>query len=304
MDGRRLRDFRRNYGKGGCVMAKEFLGELELNRIYQCDCIEGMRLLPDNSVDLTVTSPPYDDLRTYNGYSFDFKSTAQELYRITEDGGVVVWVVNDSTIKGGETGNSFRQALYFMDTGFLLFDTMIWKKTNPMPINDKRYQQCFEYMFVFSKHRPKTVNLIKVPKSEKTIYRQKFKMTTTQKGRDGRNVTPTIYDGKDRPDLTKRKNIWEYSVGFNAQNDKIASRHPAIFPERLAEDHIISWSNENDVILDPFMGSGTTAKMAALNNRKYIGFEISEEYVQIANQRLESVQDELAEAKLTEGNDA
>lgn len=257
-----------------------------MNEILTGDNVEIMRGMASKSIDLTVTSPPYDGLRTYKGYSFDFENVAKELYRITKDGGVVVWVVGDATIKGSESGTSFRQALYFMDCGFNLHDTMIWKKTNPMPVNDRRYQQSFEFMFIFSKGTPKTVNLIKVPKSEKTAYRQQFKVTTTQKGKNGDNVTPTIYQGSDRPDFTKMKNIWEYSVGFNAKNDKIASKHPAIFPEKLAEDHILSWSNESDVVLDPFGGSGTAAKMAALNNRNYIHIDISEEYNDIARERL------------------
>jgi len=256
------------------------------NEILTGDNVEIMRGMPDGCVDLTVTSPPYDGLRTYNGYSFDFEAVAKEVYRITKDGGVVVWVVGDATVKGSESGTSFRQAMHFKEVGFNLHDTMIWKKTNPMPVNDRRYQQSFEYMFVLSKGTPKTVNLIKVPKSDKTIYRQQFKMTTTQKGKDGENVTPTIYQGSDRSDYTKMKNIWEYAVGFNAQNDKTASKHPAIFPEQLANDHIVSWSNPGDLIFDPFGGSGTTAKMALLNGREYLHIDISNEYNDIARERV------------------
>lgn len=270
------------------------LGELELNQIYQMNCLEGMKLLPDGTdnvgIDLTVTSPPYDNLRDYKGYSFDFENIAKEIYRITKIGGVLVWIVNDATVKGSETLTSFKQALFFKQLGFNVHDTMIWRKINPMPINDKRYQQCFEYMFVFSKYHPKTINLIKESKSEKTLYRQQFKMMTTQKGKDGENVNPTFYDGNNRPNMTKRKNIWEYQVGFNAKNDRIASKHPAIFPESLAEDHILSWSNPGDLIFDPFMGSGTVAKMALLNKRKWIGFEITPEYIEIANKRLDNLE--------------
>lgn len=264
---------------------------MQTNIIHNMECAEGMeQLIPDESIDLVVTSPPYDNLRSYNGYSFNFEEIAQELWRVIKPGGVIVWVVGDATVKGSETGTSFRQVLHFKELGFNLHDTMIWKKTNPMPVNDKRYQQSFEYMFVLSKGVPKTINLIKVLKSEKTTYRQQFKMTTTQKGKSGENVTPTNYQGNDRSEFTKKKNIWEYPVGFNALNDKIASRHPAIFPENLASDHIISWSNPGDVVLDPFMGSGTTAKMALLNGRKYVGFEMSAEYCEIAEERLSNVQ--------------
>ena len=73
---------------------------LERNRIYNMDCVDGMKMLDSGSIDLTVTSPPYDNLRMYKGYSFDFDAVAAELFRVTKDGGVVVWVVNDATIKG------------------------------------------------------------------------------------------------------------------------------------------------------------------------------------------------------------
>lgn len=264
-----------------------------INQIIQGDCVEVMEGMQADSVDLTVTSPPYDNLRNYNGYSFDFEAVARELYRITKHGGVVVWIVADATVNGSETGTAFRQALFFKETGFNIHDTMIWKKTNPMPVNDLRYQQSFEYMFIFSKGKPKIVNLINVPKSEKTVHRQKNKMATTQKGKDGKNVTPTFYSGNERPGHTKKKNIWDYAVGFNAGNDTYASKHPAVFPELLAQDHIISWSNPGDIVFDPFMGSGTTAKMAMLNNRKYIGAEISAEYVDIARKRIEEAQNNL-----------
>jgi len=260
--------------------------EKYLNEIICGDNVEVLQGFPDGCIDLTVTSPPYDNLRTYNGFEWDFEALAKELYRVTKDGGVVVWVVNDATINGSETGTSFRQALYFMETGFRLYDTMIWEKINPMPINDRRYQQCFEYMFVFSKGVPITANIKLIKKSEGTINRQRYKMTTTQKGYNGEDVTPTIYSGGDRSEFTKDRNIQRYAVGYNAKNDKIASKHPAIFPEKLAEDHIISWSNPGDIILDPFIGSGTTAKMAALNDRHYIGIDISEEYCELARKRV------------------
>jgi len=268
-------------------LSKELLGSLEINRIYQMDCLEGMKLLPDKSIDLTVTSPPYDNLRTYNGYTFKFEEIAKELYRVTKLGGVVVWIVADATINGSETGTSFRQALYFKDVcGFNLHDTMIYLKENPTPLEHNRYQPCFEYMFVFSKGKPKTFNVIKVDaklnshgkKSAQRMPNGEIKTFSTERGRNTKKY---------------KTNVWSYSVGFNqATKDKIAFQHPAIFPEKLAEDHILSWSNEGDIVLDPFMGSGTTAKMAQINKRKYIGFEISPEYIQIANLRLESINED------------
>jgi len=243
------------------------------------DCLEGMKLLSENSIDLIVTSPPYDNLRTYNGnieqWSFEkFQGIAKELYRVTKQGGVVVWVVGDATIKGSETGTSFKQALYFKEIGFNLHDTMIYEKsTSPYPMHT-RCNQLFEYMFIFSKGKPKTFNPIKIPtitggqkRSKDGGYRQKD--GTIKLARyETRKMTKTI------------GNIWRYSVGGKRNN------HPATFPEKLAEDHIITWSNEGDVVLDPFMGSGTTAKMALLNNRNYIGFELDKHYCDIANERI------------------
>ncbi len=251
-----------------------------INKIHNMDCVEGMRLLPDNSIDLTITSPPYDDLRKYNGFEWDFEATARELYRVTKQGGVVVWVVGDKTVKGNETATSFKQALYFKECGFNLHDTMIYQKNNPVPQADKtRYTQCFEYMFVFSKGKPKTVNRIMVEcKHTGKVHFGKNKL-------NDENCDRRI----DRAVKAEKPmcNIWIYNVGINqSSKDKIASKHPAIFPEQLAQDHILSWCDEGDIVLDPFMGSGTTAKMALLNNRQYIGFEISKEYCEIAEERM------------------
>ena len=250
---------------------------MEIDKVYNEDCLDTMRKMSDNFIDLTVTSPPYDNLRTYNGYSFDFEKVAKELFRVTKVGGVVVWVVGDATIDGSETGTSFRQALFFMECGFNLHDTMIYKKnssTYPACKKSVRYSQIFEYMFIFSKGKPKAINLISDKKNKWAGH--------------------SSFDGKipPVPELSPRNNIWKYSTSFN---DKTG--HPAVFPEQLANDHIISWSNQNDLIYDPFMGSGTTAKMAILNNRNYIGSEISEEYCKIIENRTEeakkSIQPEL-----------
>jgi len=259
---------------------------LEVNQIYNMDCLEGMKKLPDKCIDLTVTSPPYDDLREYNGevtWNFEkFQEIAKELLRITKPGGVVVWVVSDATINGSETGTSFRQALYFKEIGFNLHDTMIYAKSNPMPIQHNRYQPCFEYMFVLSKGKPKTFN----PIMENTVN-PGGKITTTKRKKDGSKNRGSGY-GKKRNSLRYRHNIWKYNVGNNqTTKDKIAFQHPATFPEQLAQDHILSWSNEGDIVLDPFLGSGTTAKMALATGRKYIGFEVSKKYCDIAKRRIQ-----------------
>ena len=259
---------------------------MQTNIIHNVECAEGMRQhIPDESIDLVVTSPPYDNLRSYNGYSFNFEEIAQELWRVIKPGGVVVWVVGDATIKGSETGTSFRQALYFKELGFNLHDTMIYQKKNPLPLQHNRYQPCFEYMFVFSKGKPKTFNPITV-----ATVSPDAKITTTKRGVDGVKVNGSGY-GKKRNRTRIAYNVWTLNVGKGqTTKDDIAFQHPAIFPEQLANDHIISWSNPGDIVLDPFMGSGTTAKMALLNRRKYIGFEMSAEYCEIAEKRASSVQ--------------
>ena len=254
--------------------------------LKQGDCLELMKNIPDGSVDLTVTSPPYDNLRTYNGninqWSFEkFKLIAEELYRITKDGGVVVWVVGDATIKGSETGTSFRQALWFMDCGFNLHDTMIWSKPSFTAVGalKTRYAQTFEYMFVFSKGKIKTFNALK---DRKTKSRSKDKNGMIRQ-KDG-SFRPMSNRGKQYGEFGIRYNVWDIPpVMSNIER----TGHPAQFPEQLANDHIISWSNEGDTVLDCFMGSGTTGKMAVLNNRNFIGIELDEGYFNIAKKRIE-----------------
>lgn len=249
------------------------------------DCLDTMRQMDDGCIDLTVTSPPYDNLRKYNGYCFDFENVAKELYRITKDGGVVVWVVGDATIKGSETGTSFRQALFFMDCGFNLHDTMIYEKNSsafPAARGSKRYTQIFEYMFVFSKGKIRDNITLLCDKPNKWAGHTNWG-NNTQYDKDGNLIKTNNI--KPVPEFSLRNNIWKYSVGFN---DKTG--HPAVFPEQLAADHILSWSNPSDVVFDPFMGSGTTAKMAMLNGRKFVGCEISEEYCNIIKERLDAIQ--------------
>ena len=255
------------------------------------DCLELMKDIPDGSVDLTVTSPPYDNLRTYNGnidqWNFEkFKAIAKELYRVTADGGVVVWIVADATINGSETGTSFRQALHFMDCGFNLHDTMIWSKPSFTAVGalKTRYAQTFEYMFVFSKGKIKTFNALK---DRKTKSRSKGKHGTIRQ-KDG-SFRPVSNRGKQYGEFGIRYNVWDIPpVISNIER----TGHPAQFPEQLANDHIVSWSNDGDTVLDCFMGSGTTGKMAVLNNRQFIGIELDEGYFNIARKRIEEAQDE------------
>jgi site-specific DNA-methyltransferase (adenine-specific) len=240
--------------------------------------------LGKETVDLTVTSPPYDNLRDYKGYSFDFEKVAKGLYWVTKIGGIVVWVVGDATIKGSETGTSFKQALYFKEIGFNLHDTMVYhKKAVGACGSPLCYNQAFEYMFIFTKGKIKTFNPIKDLVPERAGKPTKY-TKDSKSNKDGYSLETVT---KIAPNASKRQNLWTYEIGYGSGDDKTG--HPAVFPESLVNDHILSWSNENDLILDPFMGSGTTAKMAKLNNRNYIGFEISQEYCDIAEKRLENI---------------
>lgn len=264
---------------------------MEINKIYNESNLETMAKMPDNFIDLTVTSPPYDDLRNYNGYSFDFENVAKQLYRVTKDGGYVVWVVGDATKEGSESGTSFRQALYFMSCGFNLHDTMIYKRVSPFPSN-VRYQQAFEYMFVFSKGKANTFNpILKQLKSDKSFSDNVA--SKTYRNKNGETLNPNekavLRLQKAQDDMyCLAENIWYIPAGFMVgSKDAVTFEHPATFPEYLAYYHILSWSNENDLIYDPFMGSGTTAKASIAANRKYIGSEISEEYCKIIDKRLE-----------------
>ena len=260
-------------------------------QLYNGDCLQVMnRMITEGEkVDLVVTSPPYDNLRTYNNssiWNFDvFKKVADRLFKIVKDGGVVVWVVGDATIKGSETGTSFRQALYFKEIGFNLHDTMIYAKQNPTPNAGRRYQQCFEYMFIFSKGNPKTVNIILEPRHNLCNDKRMYRIKKTNRRKDGNFCEAKLYEVKEN---IPRQNIWTYKVGlYNSTSYKPAFEHPAIFPEQLANDHIISWSNENDIVFDPFMGSGTTGKMCKLLKRNFIGVEIDKQYFDIAKDRIE-----------------
>jgi site-specific DNA-methyltransferase (adenine-specific) len=270
---------------------------IKLNEIYNEDCLKTLSNMDDESIDYVITSPPYDDLRSYNsfitgnktefnGYSFDFEGIAKELYRVLKKGGVITWVVGDGTDKGSETGTSFRQALFFKQIGFNIHDTMIYMKNNFSNPSSNRYHQIFEYMFILSKGKPKTFNPIK---DRKNIY-------AGHVGSWGKNTSRQV-DGsmverkkKVIEEYGQRYNVWTYKTSKNGQEDEIAYKHPAIFPIQLVIDNIISWTNENDIVYDPFMGSGTTAKACILTDRKYLGSEISNEYCDIIKERLKIIQ--------------
>lgn len=260
-----------------------------IGKINNDDCIKFMKKMPDNCIDLTVTSPPYDDLRDYeNKLVWDyntFRKVARELFRITKKGGVVVWVIGDKTDKGNKSLTSFKHALYFQEVGFNIYDVIIYEKSGSGPPHPKRYFNSFEYMFIMSKGKPKTVNLLKDKKNScagmstfAEITRREKDGTLTNKGKKVINEFGT------------RTNIWKYNNGKGfSSKDKIAYQHPAIFPEKLVEDHIKSWSNPGDIVFDPFGGSGTTAKVSIELNRNWIYVEKVEKYCDLAKKRIENI---------------
>jgi site-specific DNA-methyltransferase (adenine-specific) len=250
---------------------------MEKNKIYLEDNLVTLSKTPNNYYDMVITSPPYDGIRKYNGFAFDIDTLTTELYRTMKNGGVIVWVVNDQVVKGSETGTSFRQALKFMDAGFLLHDTMIYEKDFLSKPDKNRYHQSFEYMFVLSKGQPKTFNPIKDRKN-KHFGRTKHGTFRLEDG----TTKPLSSIGKPIAEYGQRFNIWDVS----AEKSNLNRLHPAMFPESLAHDHIVSWSNEGDTVFDCFLGSGTTGKVAKQLNRRFVGIEISPEYLEIAKKRI------------------
>lgn len=257
-------------------------------KIYHGNCLKIMESFDPEIIDLTVTSPPYDSLREYNNsstWNFKiFKKIAKQLFRITKKGGVIVWVVNDATINGSETGTSFKQALYFKKIGFNIHDTMIWKKLVFRTLSHNRYEPSFEYMFIFSKGKPKTFNPIMVP----CRVAGKINENQIYYNPDG---TKRLQNGKDFAvkDTKIKNNIWPFVCGQDRNSSKHGF-HPAKFPESLVYNHIISWSNKGDTVLDPFLGSGTTGKVSLINNRNFIGCEIDEIYFKMATERITKAQ--------------
>lgn len=250
-----------------------------INTIVCCDCVDGMRQLPDDGITNTVASPPYDNMRDYGGHPFDFKAFAEQLYRITISGGVVVWVVKDAVIKGSETGTSLMQKQYFGSLGFRFHDTIIMAKRGSRSPGNVRYGPP-EYAFVFSKEKPRTINLLKDRKNKTAgkmaSYTRRRKDGQLESGGSGVVIAP----------WGVRTSIWEYSVGSHIAKEVFTKEHPARMPEQMAEDHILAWSRPGDLVFDPMAGSGTTLKMALLNNRRYLGFEIHKPYYEIAQRRL------------------
>lgn len=254
---------------------------IEINKIHCGNSLNLLKKIDDDSIDMVMTSPPYDNMREYDGISWNFeifKLIAQELKRVLKMGGVIIWVVADQTINGSETGTSFRQALYFKELGLNLHDTMIFKKHNYIPLTHNRYEQEFEYMFCFSKGKPKTFNPM--------MIKSKWGGTETW-GQTKIPYADNTFKLKEKSTINELKqhgNIFEYITG-KLVNEGI--EHPAMFPKQLALDQIITWTNKGDLVLDPFIGSGTTAIACREKERQWIGFEISPKYCEIANKRLD-----------------
>lgn len=271
---------------------------MELDTIVCGDCLDVMGEMEDRCVDLVVTSPPYDRMRNYGGFSFDFRKVAHSLFRVIKRGRIVVWIVGDETKNFCESLTSFKQAVYFVDEiGFNLLDTMMYRKLSYPPAYPslRRYVNVFEYMFVFSKGKPLVFNELREAKTDSTLHRQKYKHFGGYRQRDG-----SIKKGGGLSDKeTKaRTNVWRYKPGGNYTNDKFALKHPAVFPEELVRDHILTWSNPGELVFDPLMGSGTAAKMALLTNRHFYGCDINPEYVKIANKRIEKARLEMAQMEM------
>jgi DNA modification methylase len=256
-----------------------------INQIIEGNCVDVMKQLDNDCIDLSITSPPYDDLRNYKGYVFPFEDIAKEIFRVTKPGGVLVWVVADATIHATETGTSFKQALFFKEIGFNLHDTMIFRKLNPIPqIYRKRYTNEFEYMFVLSKGVVNTHHPIMVD-----CMHARLELNGTTYKNYSKNEQVREKKANPVKDKKIKGNIWEYVVGKKLE-DQEAKGHPAPFPCQLVRDHIQSWTNPNDLVFDPMSGSGTTARVAYEMGRQFIGIDISAEYCQMARQRLQAIQ--------------
>jgi site-specific DNA-methyltransferase (adenine-specific) len=260
-----------------------------LHKITNGNCKKVLAEFDANTIDLVITSPPYDDLRDYTkeakwNYK-SFQETAKQLFRVMKPGGMLVWVVGDKVDKGNKSLTSFRQALYFHEIGFNMFDVIIYEKAGSGPPHKNRYFNTYEYMFVLSKGQPKTINLLKDKKNKWANHLTYGNVTRREK--DG---TLTNKGRKIVNEMGVRTNIWKYTNGKGfSTKDEIAYQHPAIFPEKLVQDHILSWSNEGDIVLDPFGGSGTVAKKAIELNRQWISIEISKEDCKLAEKRIKSV---------------
>ena len=241
-----------------------------VDQVVCSDNVAVLSSLPAESVDLFVTSPPYDNLRKYGGQPWDFKALAGEMTRTLKVGGVIVWNVSDSVVNGSESLTSMRQAIHFHDVlGLRVHDTQIYLKNSYVPKNHNRYEQAWEYLFVFTKGKPKTFNPILVPcvTAGSRRWRGAEKQNEATYSMKRVNKHTTVKTHKIHP------NVFAYDVGKNAK-----TTHNAPFPIELARDAVISWSNVGDFVVDPFVGSGTTVVAAKQLNRHFLGIDIHKPY--------------------------
>lgn len=259
------------------------------NRIILTECVKGMKSVPDDIIPLTVTSPPYEGLRTYDGLAdWNFMDVAKELYRITMPGGVVVWVVQEQIVNGSESGESSRQRLAFANIGFRLHHTMVLGKLGGHQHSKGRYGGALEYAFILSKGKPRYFCPFR-DKKNKEAGREKI---FSNRRIDG--TFPAKKKARVHP-YGFRSPIWFYATGkHHTANEDYAFDHPALMPQQMAEDFILSWSKVGDLVFNPFAGAGTVLKMALLNHRRYLGFEINPKYVEIARRRLKEAEAALA----------
>lgn len=271
-----------------------------VNQIICGDCVEVLSTFPDEFVDITISSPPYGKIRDYaNGNSYNFLLLAEQLYRVVKEGGLVAWIRNDTVEDGSKTGDTFKQTIEFMNVGFNLYDVLIWEKSGVSYPANGRYTGIHEYIILLSKGKPKVFNPIKdVPKlwegswGKLTTRNQDGSLTYQNLENEGKAKSGRDDTGKYG--YKQRTTIWKINNGFGFNTkDEIAKEHPAIFPETLCHDIIVSWSNEGDLVLDPFCGSGTTLKMAKILNRNYIGIDISQRYCDISKQRVDNTEQQL-----------
>lgn len=253
--------------------------------IIEGDAATALKTLPNGCVHLGVTSCPYDDLRTYGKekVSWDFETIAKELYRVLCPGGVLCWNVNDQVVNGGETLTSCKQKIYFVEQcGFRVHDTMIYEKRNFSHPEKVRYHQVFEYVYVLSKGAPRAFNPIKDKKNATAGCIGNLGVNTYTE-RDG---TKSVREKKLTAEYGMRTNVWMGNT--RGQEDMcIPLKHPAMMPKWLARDLILSWSNAGDIVIDPFMGSGTTIQQAEATGRSGIGIEINPEYIRDFRQNLD-----------------
>ena len=243
------------------------------------DCAAVLPGLPP--ADLILTSPPYDGMREYGGYNgaFDFGAIAAACVANLAPGGVLVWVVGDQIIDGGESGTSFRQALGFKALGLTLHQTLFFEAAHYRPIDKSRALRGVQYMFVFAKGSPMVAN---IPIDRPNV---KAGMRVTRSYAPGKSLNGSRNPASDRvkriADFGRRGPIWRYATECGSDMG-----HPAAFPYALASDHIVCWTNPGDLVIDPMVGSGTTLRAAADLGRRAIGIEINPEYCDLIRRRL------------------